>query len=148
MSKSCMSLIWLDCLLMIMFNKVRPLRSSNILITQLFMTTLIIVTQSHRRCRVSLDNLWGITAKYSQPVNSMEERSDVYRTPRWEEQLKLLANIWQCWSRLDVFRQAVPEPWSSSRKLEMWANANLMVALPNIGGALCSTLQSLADAHY
>jgi len=25
---------------------------------------------------------------------------------------------------------------------------NVMVALPNIGGALCSTLQSLADAHY
>ena len=24
---------------------------------------------------------------------------------------------------------------------------NVMVALPNIGGALCSTLQSLADAH-
>jgi len=23
-----------------------------------------------------------------------------------------------------------------------------MVALPNIGGALCSTPQSLADAHY
>jgi len=33
----------------------------------------------------------------------------------------------------------------------MWANAampNMMVALPNVGGALCSTLQSLADAHY
>jgi len=30
----------------------------------------------------------------------------------------------------------------------MWANANPMVALPNIGGALCSTPQSLADAHY
>jgi len=34
----------------------------------------------------------------------------------------------------------------------MWANAQpdgrLMVALPNIGGALCSTPQSLADAHY
>ena len=30
----------------------------------------------------------------------------------------------------------------------MWANANLMVALPNIGDALCSTPQSLADAHY
>jgi len=32
----------------------------------------------------------------------------------------------------------------------MWANTvpNVMVALPNIGGALCSTLQSLADAHY
>jgi len=25
---------------------------------------------------------------------------------------------------------------------------NVMVALPNIGGALCSTSQSLADAHY
>ena len=25
---------------------------------------------------------------------------------------------------------------------------NVMVALSNIGGALCSTLQSLADAHY
>jgi len=26
--------------------------------------------------------------------------------------------------------------------------ANVMVALQNIGGALCSTPQSLADAHY
>jgi len=25
---------------------------------------------------------------------------------------------------------------------------NVMVALPNIGGALCSTPQSLADAQY
>ena len=25
---------------------------------------------------------------------------------------------------------------------------NVMVALPNIGGALCSTPQSLAEAHY
>ena len=30
----------------------------------------------------------------------------------------------------------------------MWANANVMAALPNIGGALCSTPQSLADVHY
>jgi len=26
--------------------------------------------------------------------------------------------------------------------------SNVMVALPNIGGALCSTPQSLANAHY
>jgi len=26
--------------------------------------------------------------------------------------------------------------------------ANVMAALPNIGGALCSTPQSLADIHY
>jgi len=25
---------------------------------------------------------------------------------------------------------------------------NVMVALPNIGGALCSTSQSFADVHY
>jgi len=29
----------------------------------------------------------------------------------------------------------------------MWANANVMAALPNVGGALCLTPQSLADAH-
>jgi len=33
-------------------------------------------------------------------------------------------------------------------KLEWGLLPNLMVALPNIGGALCSTPQSLADAHY
>ena len=34
------------------------------------------------------------------------------------------------------------------RQLECGPMPNLMVALPNIGGALCSTPQSLADAHY
>jgi len=33
-------------------------------------------------------------------------------------------------------------------KLECGPMPNLMVALPNIGGALCSTPQSLADAQY
>ena len=33
-------------------------------------------------------------------------------------------------------------------KLECGPMPNMMVALPNIGGALYSTLQSLADAHY
>jgi len=32
--------------------------------------------------------------------------------------------------------------------LECGPMPNLMVALPNIGGALCPTLQSLVDAHY
>jgi len=32
--------------------------------------------------------------------------------------------------------------------LECGPMPNLMVALPNIGGALCSTPQRLADAHY
>jgi len=32
--------------------------------------------------------------------------------------------------------------------LECGPMPNVMATLPNIGGALCSTLQSLADAHY
>jgi len=30
----------------------------------------------------------------------------------------------------------------------MWANANAMAVLPNVGGALCSMQQSMADAQY
>jgi len=33
-------------------------------------------------------------------------------------------------------------------QLECGPMPNVMVALPNIGGALCSTPQSLADAHH
>ena len=33
-------------------------------------------------------------------------------------------------------------------ELECGPMPNVMVALPNIGGALCSKPQSLADAHY
>jgi len=36
----------------------------------------------------------------------------------------------------------------NKHKLECEPMPNVMVALPNIGGALCSTPQSLADAHY
>jgi len=33
-------------------------------------------------------------------------------------------------------------------RLECGPMPNVMVALPNIGGALCLTPQTLADAHY
>jgi len=42
-------------------------------------------------------------------------------------------------------------PWDSSvneSKLECGPMPNVMATLPNIGGTLCSMLQSLADAHY
>ena len=38
--------------------------------------------------------------------------------------------------------------WKSNNKLECGPMPNVMAALPNIGGALCSTPQSLADAQY
>jgi len=34
------------------------------------------------------------------------------------------------------------------QKLECGPMPNTMAAMPNIGGVLCSTPQSLADAHY
>jgi len=37
---------------------------------------------------------------------------------------------------------------TSHTELECGPMPNVMAALPNIGGALCSTPQSLADAHY
>jgi len=37
---------------------------------------------------------------------------------------------------------------SQQKQLECGPMPNVMVALPDIGGALCSTPQSLADAHY
>ena len=33
-------------------------------------------------------------------------------------------------------------------QLEMWPMPNVLVALPNIGGAICSTPRSMAEAHY
>jgi len=39
-------------------------------------------------------------------------------------------------------------PQENSNKLECGPMPNLMVALLNTSGALCSTPQSLADAHY
>jgi len=39
-----------------------------------------------------------------------------------------------------------PTPPQSKKKLECGPMPNVMVALPNIGGALCSMPQSLADS--
>jgi len=47
-----------------------------------------------------------------------------------------------------IFDQHRTVTEKSNEKLECGPMPNLMVALPNIGGALCSMPQSLADAHY
>jgi len=39
-------------------------------------------------------------------------------------------------------------PLNAVSKLECGSMPNVMVALPNIGGAFCSTPQSMADARY
>jgi len=52
-----------------------------------------------------------------------------------------------CRSMVDI-QSATTEIKRGIKKLECGPMLNVMVALPNIGGALCSTPQSLADTHY
>ena len=47
-----------------------------------------------------------------------------------------------------VMRRLRGSSWLFKTELECGPMPNVMVALPNIGGALCSMPQSLADAHY
>jgi len=48
----------------------------------------------------------------------------------------------------EIRRGKKEEERSSMKILECRPMPNLMVALPNVAGTLCSTPQSLADAHY
>jgi len=45
-------------------------------------------------------------------------------------------------------KRALEKEVKTKQKLECGRMPNVMAALPHIGGALCSTLQSLADADY
>jgi len=47
-----------------------------------------------------------------------------------------------------VFRAVDADSVENGNKLQCGPMPNVMAALANIGGALCSTPQSLADAHY
>jgi len=51
-----------------------------------------------------------------------------------------------CGSMVDIQSPTAKIRRGKKKKLE-WG-PNVMAALPNIGGALCSTRQSFADAHY
>ena len=49
---------------------------------------------------------------------------------------------------MNNFHRTVNDRHENRMKLECGLMPTMMVALPNIGGALCSTPQTLADAHY
>jgi len=49
---------------------------------------------------------------------------------------------------VDIQYTTVEIKRGKEEELEYGPMPNVMAALPNIGGALCSTPQSLADAHY
>jgi len=52
------------------------------------------------------------------------------------------------WLTLLRYAELTAGDTSYKRQLECGPMPNVMVALSNIGGALCSTPQTLADAHY
>jgi len=54
---------------------------------------------------------------------------------------RLLSFVYKNRQFVAIYSKVIPQ-------LECGSMPNLMVALPNKGGALCSTPQSLADAHY
>jgi len=51
-------------------------------------------------------------------------------------------------TQADMHQQTKRYITQNIHKLECGPMPNVMVALPNIGGVLCSAAQSLADAHY
>jgi len=53
-----------------------------------------------------------------------------------------------CHNNGSARKQLIAASEQNKTTLECGTMPNVMVALPNIGGALCSTPQSLADAHY
>jgi len=53
-----------------------------------------------------------------------------------------------CGNMADIQSATAEIRRGKNKELEYGPMPNEMVALPNIGGALCSTPQSLADAHY
>jgi len=55
----------------------------------------------------------------------------------------------EVWQTSNLRRLRLGEEKRKKKKeLECGPMPNVMAALPNIGGALCSAPQSLADAHY
>jgi len=53
-----------------------------------------------------------------------------------------------CGSMVDIQSTTAEIRRGKKKGLECGPMPNVMAALPNIGGALCSTPQSLADAQY
>jgi len=58
--------------------------------------------------------------------------------------------VWQTSNlrRLGLGEEKKKERRRKKKELECGPMPNVMVALPNTGGSLCSTPQSLADARY
>jgi len=78
----------------------------------------------------SVERVAKITVNLVQQINNQKNNLMSVQTSRTKEISKLLARV------------------EGTEELECRPMPNVMAALPNIGGALCSIPQSLANAHY
>ena len=87
---------------------------------------------------------WRISRNFLRPVFSasrVQHVSDLHS--------KFALRLHHVWKYGIDIQSATGEIRRGKRKeLECGPMPNMMAALPNIGGALCSTPQSLTDAHY
>jgi len=84
---------------------------------------------------------WRFFASFLRPVFFSEPRAAHYR-PTFKIRTKATPCV-----EVPLRLGEEKEEERSRMKLECGPMPNVMVALPNTGGALCSTSQSLADAH-
>ena len=61
-------------------------------------------------------------------------------------QITITITIEICIARLTIVNSGAEQDYITT--IECGPMPNVMATLPNIGGTLCSTPQSLADAHY
>ena len=85
---------------------------------------------------------WRFFASFFRPVFFSEPRAAHYR-PAFKIRTKATPCV-----EVPLRLGAEKEEERNKMELECGPLPNVMVALPNTGGALCSTSQSLADAHY
>jgi len=105
-------------------------------------TSMVLVVYGKNRSRI-LDQRrsfceWGCL-KYSSRIR--------HDTIRYDTLYLRAPKSWRIASLISRTEQKNKQQWKIL-KLECGSMPNVMAALPNIGGALCSTPQSLDDAHY
>ena len=103
----------------------------------MMVTTYCFITHCHTHCTnvVDVQILCGF--------HKRNFANDIFKSICERKQIKTEEDLKQNALSADDSFKCV-----KSRQLECGQMPNVMVALPNTGGALCSTPQSLADAHY
>ena len=113
-----------------------------------FLTCMYLTSSLCRRSNVSIVlffTIWALHESFKLWENVSRNRIQVLQ---WSKQDRLTMYTRCNWwidkrdKTLKISNKAIND------KLECGPMPNVMAALPNIGDALCSTPQSLADAHY